>query len=95
MSKLLHASFGNPNGIQAVSPGLRGTSYPGFKEQTPSTLKGLYRVNAISFLWSGEVDATLSGLMNIGRQDTQGSSCLANPGLSDAIPSGLAVVAPN
>ena len=31
----------NPEGIQSFSPGLRGTSYPGFATQWNTTLKGL------------------------------------------------------
>jgi hypothetical protein len=31
----------NPNGIVSISPGLRGTSYPGSKDGRIKTLKGL------------------------------------------------------
>jgi hypothetical protein len=32
---------GNPKGIESISPGLRGTSYPGEKTEEFQTLKGL------------------------------------------------------
>jgi hypothetical protein len=43
MSKLACASTSlvNPNGIPSSSPGLRGTSYPGFATRPDTTLKGL------------------------------------------------------
>src|SRR5437870_2163163 len=34
----------HPNGMESLSPGLRGTSYPGSDEQDRSTLKGLHRL---------------------------------------------------
>ena len=34
--------FSNPKGIGSISPGLRGTSYPGGKTESVQTLKGLY-----------------------------------------------------
>ncbi len=38
---ILGSTFENPKGISAISPGLRGTSYPGFAAQRNPTLKGL------------------------------------------------------
>ena len=32
----------NPKGIESISPGLRGTSYPGSKTEKLPTLKGLH-----------------------------------------------------
>jgi hypothetical protein len=32
----------NPKGIESISPGLRGTSYPGSKTEKSPTLKGLH-----------------------------------------------------
>ena len=74
----------NPEGIEAISPGLRGTSYPGEKEQYIPTLKGL-NPSLVS-----ACDATLSGLRQV-NMATQGwpSRNRANPGLNDPIPSGL------
>jgi hypothetical protein len=37
----LFVSFPNPNGIVSISPGLRGTSYPGLMERDASTPTGL------------------------------------------------------
>ena len=40
------AGWANPNGIEAISPGLRGTSYPGSQNpQKPTTLKGEWRLH--------------------------------------------------
>ena len=49
----------NPNGIESISPGLQGTSYPGNTENN-TTLKGL---NGVA--WVGAGDSTLSGLMKL------------------------------
>jgi len=41
MSVFNKGSIPNPNGIPSLSPGLRGTSYPGCPMKTGTTLKGL------------------------------------------------------
>src|SRR5205807_10654056 len=49
----------NPNGIPSFSPGLRGTSYPGFVRQTSPTPTGL---RPFRFPVSGAVGRNLVGV---------------------------------
>ena len=76
----------NPNGIPSLSPGLRGTSYPGFGEERQANPERVV---------SRGVPATRNGCNPVGVGDhpprpTQGRRGRANPGLKDAIPLGLA-----
>ena len=76
----------NPNGIQAFSPGLRGTSYPGSGEWVRANPNGV--VSAPSKRRRNPVGVEIQP-GNI----SQGSSFLATLGLDEAIPLGLADLA--
>jgi phospholipase/carboxylesterase len=75
----------NPKGVQAQSPGLRGTSYPGNDHARVSTLKWVAPPAGV------QNDPTPLGL-TIFHGCTQDSSFLATPGLEAAIPLGLKTV---
>jgi hypothetical protein len=75
--------FANPGGIEALSPGLRGTSYPGSKQREITTLKELnpFRKSLIFNPFRVVILARdYPGLASRNRP---------NPGLNDPIPSGL------
>ena len=74
LALLLIRNF-NPKGIASVSPGLRGTSYPGSVPSDQSTLKGLKHRHR----WEQILAATPVGLVRAGTF-SQGSSCLATLG---------------
>src|SRR5580704_16903757 len=73
----------NPEGIESLSPGLRGTSYPGGEFRDFATLKGLnpFRNDVISNPFRvGAFNALTQGSPSGNR---------SNPGLKDSIPLGL------
>jgi len=52
----INGALVNPNGIPSLSPGLRGTRYPG------STVKNIFNPNGVASMFP-KSDATLSGLL--------------------------------
>ena len=87
---LTSGHFFNPEGIAALSPGLRGTSYPGNARHKKPTLKGLkHPYHDPMALEIPERAPTPSGLRRIAFVPTQGSSPTRNPGLSAGIPLGF------
>ncbi len=77
-------SASNANGIASSSPGLRGTSYPGYEIEAVATLKV---VAALIRLMAPIRDATAFGVV-LRTVFSQGSpsQTQGNPGLEDAIP---------
>jgi hypothetical protein len=69
---------GNPNGIPAQSPGLRGTSYPGCTAKESSNPNGV-AANADQAFASAKGRNRVA-VENISRALTQGSSFLATLG---------------
>src|ERR1700733_13055955 len=77
-----------PKGLEALSPGLRGTSYPGLSanmEHNPERVESNPRGFAMPSI---EPFQGSSGF----RQLTQGSSSPRNPGLNDCHPDGMALI---
>ena len=77
-----------PKGLEALSPGLRGTSYPGLPaimEHNPERVESNPRGFAMPSI---EPFQGSSGF----RQLTQGSSSPRNPGLNDCHPDGMALI---
>src|SRR6266571_9056799 len=73
-----------PEGIQAQSPGLRGTSYPGSAVLVVPTPTGLWRARPV-------VGHNPVGVEPISLPAFPGQLVPRNPGLEGAIPSGLTI----
>jgi len=73
----------NPNGIESISPGLRGTSYPGGMTEKSQTLKGLHLFHKSLICNPFRVVIFLVATQR------RPSLNRANAGLRDAIPLGL------
>jgi len=73
----------NPKGIESISPGLRGTSYPGGKTEKSQTLKGLH-------LFHKSLQCNpFRVVVFLGTTQRGPSLNRANAGLNDTIPLGL------
>jgi hypothetical protein len=84
-NKMVVARFPNPNGIESISPGLRGTSYPGWTKIEATTPTGLHQTSDARGCNPFRVDAICFTV-------SQGSSCLATLGQRVGLKHGHIVV---
>src|SRR5262245_50973611 len=81
----------NPEGISALSPGLRGTSYPGSNVEISTNPEGVAAITSTRLKKTASNCRNPFGVENIFGTLTQGSAS-RNPGLEAAIPSGLTLI---